>query len=70
MERYALVFGVNSFVSTILQSVLAAIIINTLQVTITLQVLLYLQIIHWLQEMIWLYVDVLNMLHNALHFVL
>ncbi|XP_033477397.2 thiamine transporter 2-like [Epinephelus lanceolatus] len=41
MERYALVFGVNSFVSTILQSVLAAIINNTLQVTITLQFIVY-----------------------------
>lgn len=42
-ERYALVFGINSFVGTVLQSVLTGIVINTksLQLTITSQVLHY-----------------------------
>ncbi|XP_054458899.1 thiamine transporter 2-like [Anoplopoma fimbria] len=42
-ERYALVFGMNSFVGTILQSVLTAIVISSksLQLTITLQFLIY-----------------------------
>ncbi|KAK5869513.1 hypothetical protein PBY51_024222 [Eleginops maclovinus] len=42
-ERYALVFGLNSFVGTILQSVLTAVVINTksLQLTITSQFLIY-----------------------------
>uniref|UniRef100_A0A672YVM3 Solute carrier family 19 member 3a n=1 Tax=Sphaeramia orbicularis TaxID=375764 RepID=A0A672YVM3_9TELE len=40
-ERYALVFGTNSFVGTVLQSVLTVVVINTktLQLTITSQVL-------------------------------
>ncbi|KAI4828909.1 hypothetical protein KUCAC02_022980 [Chaenocephalus aceratus] len=42
-ERYALVFGFNSFVGTILQSLLTAIVINTksLKLTITSQFLIY-----------------------------
>ncbi|KAK9519697.1 hypothetical protein VZT92_022407 [Zoarces viviparus] len=42
-ERYALVFGMNSFVGTILQSVLTAIVISSksLQLTITSQFLIY-----------------------------
>ncbi|KAF3690574.1 Thiamine transporter 1 [Channa argus] len=42
-ERYALVFGMNSFVGTVLQSVLTAIVINTksLQLTITSQFFIY-----------------------------
>ncbi|XP_050933220.1 thiamine transporter 1 [Lates calcarifer] len=42
-KRYALVFGVNSFVGTVLQSVLTAIVINTssLQLTITSQFVIY-----------------------------
>ncbi|KAM7387728.1 hypothetical protein PAMP_023948 [Pampus punctatissimus] len=38
-ERYALVFGINSFVGTVLQSVVTAIVINTesLQLTVTSQ---------------------------------
>ncbi|XP_062280839.1 thiamine transporter 2-like [Scomber scombrus] len=42
-ERYALVFGINSFVGTVLQSVLTAIVINTksLQLTITSQFFIY-----------------------------
>ncbi|XP_029285438.1 thiamine transporter 1-like [Cottoperca gobio] len=42
-ERYALVFGLNSFMGTVLQSVLTAIVINTksLQLTITTQFLIY-----------------------------
>lgn len=41
-ERYALVFGMNSFLGTILQSVLTVIVISSksLQLTITSQVLL------------------------------
>ncbi|XP_070688399.1 thiamine transporter 2-like [Pempheris klunzingeri] len=42
-RRYALVFGMNSFVGTVLQSVLTAIVINTksLQLTITSQFFIY-----------------------------
>ncbi|KAK2835135.1 hypothetical protein Q5P01_015619 [Channa striata] len=42
-ERYALVFGMNSFVGTVLQSVLTAIVINTksLQLPITSQFFVY-----------------------------
>ncbi|XP_038572893.1 thiamine transporter 2-like [Micropterus salmoides] len=42
-SRFALVFGMNSFVGTVLQSVLTAIVINTksLQLTITSQFLIY-----------------------------
>ncbi|XP_078116026.1 thiamine transporter 1-like [Sander vitreus] len=42
-ERYALVFGINSFVGTVLQSVLTAIVISTksVQLTITSQFLIY-----------------------------
>ena len=44
-RRYALVFGVNSFVATVLQSVLTATVINTksLKLTITSQVLQHTQ---------------------------
>ncbi|XP_029904644.1 thiamine transporter 2-like [Myripristis murdjan] len=42
-ERYALVFGVNSFMGTVLQSVLTAVVINTksLRLTITSQFFVY-----------------------------
>ncbi|XP_028259654.1 thiamine transporter 1-like [Parambassis ranga] len=42
-KRYALVFGVNSFVGTVLQSVLTAVVINTksLQLPISTQFLIY-----------------------------
>ncbi|XP_071342796.1 thiamine transporter 2-like [Trachinotus anak] len=42
-QRYALVFGINCFVGTVLQSVLTAIVINTksLQLTITSQFFIY-----------------------------
>ncbi|KAM9848843.1 thiamine transporter 2-like [Aulostomus maculatus] len=42
-ERYGLVFGMNSFVGTVLQSVLTAVVINTksLRLTITSQYLVY-----------------------------
>ncbi|XP_022608730.1 thiamine transporter 2-like [Seriola dumerili] len=42
-KRYALVFGINSFVGTVLQSVLTAIVINTksLKLTITSQFFIY-----------------------------
>ncbi|XP_059197233.1 thiamine transporter 2-like [Centropristis striata] len=40
-ERYALVLGLNSFVGTVLQSVLTAVVINTLQLTLTSQFLIY-----------------------------
>ncbi|KAM9358426.1 thiamine transporter 2-like [Symphorus nematophorus] len=42
-RRYALVFGINSFVGTVLQSVLTAVVINTksLQLTITSQYFIY-----------------------------
>ncbi|XP_071756865.2 thiamine transporter 2-like [Centroberyx gerrardi] len=42
-ERYALVFGVNSFMGTVLQSLLTAVVINTksLQLTITSQFFVY-----------------------------
>ncbi|TKS75192.1 Thiamine transporter 2 [Collichthys lucidus] len=39
--RYALVFGMNSFVNQVLQSVLTAIVINSLQLCITLQYFVY-----------------------------
>ncbi|XP_010738503.2 thiamine transporter 2 [Larimichthys crocea] len=39
--RYALVFGMNSFVNTVLQSVLTAIVINSLQLGITSQYFVY-----------------------------